>query len=186
MRRHGQGVRIILYQVKRVLEHDGNHGGSWNTVSWNKISWPTIYHDIWWNIMIYQGVKCISSAIGGSGVHFCGLRCGFSHWGTLLPGGSCPWWLHSGFTKKSYLVAATVHFLLVTRSGQKYMTMLLPSHLALSRPARTHRTNIWTTVALIEACLILLDRSSCFLPLLFLPKVLQSDHIWSYLGSMSI
>lgn len=91
-------------------------------------------------------------------------------------------WLH----EKSYLVAATVHFLLVTRSGQKYMTMLLPSHLALSRPARTHRTNIWTTVALIEACLILLDRSSCFLPLLFLPKVLQSDHIWSYLGSMSI
>ena len=106
-----------------------------------KLSWHTIYHAIWWNIMIYQGVKCISSAIGGSGVHFCGLRCGFSHWGTLLPGGSCPWWLHSGFTKKKLLSCCKCPlFIGHTVRPKKYMTMLLPSHLALSRPARTHRT----------------------------------------------
>ena len=45
--------------------------------------------------------------------------------------------------KKSYLVAATVHFWLVHTVRPKRYTVWLccfPSHLTLSRPARTHRT----------------------------------------------
>lgn len=147
---------------------DGNHEGSWNTVSWNEISW---------HIMIYQGVKCISSAIWGSGVHFCGLRCGFSHWGTLLPGGSCPWWLHSGFTKKSYLVAATVTFIgqTVRPKIYRYINMLLSSHFTLSRPARTHRTKYLSNSSSINWRLFDSTGDIISFCSFFLPKALQSD-----------